>query len=153
MAEAFLACLVQVGATTDESVVGVLQEHALLVAEGFLVSMVIHIFDALEELVAQGDVVAVLGELRHDAFGDGLHLVASLGAEQVAEDGGHSVEQGSRTFEGLDGVCEGGFFGILYDGFYLLVVYLHSLEDGRFEVFRLYQVEGCCPVWGIKYVQ
>ena len=139
-----------VGAATHESFVCLLQQSHLLGVEVEALALVVDGLDALEEFGVEGDVVAVGRQLGGDLFGYGLHLVAVFAFAKVEKDAGDFVEQFAAVLVGLDGVLEGGCFGVVDDGVDFGCLLLHAFLEGGHVVLgldfpKIGNFIGCAP--------
>ena len=137
--ESLLCVGLERGAVPFEGFIYAVEQHLLLASE-FSV-MFADMLHASEQFLVEQDAVAVLGEHGRELGSQHVHLVVSMGAEQVEE-----VAFGLVIVVD-DGVFEGGLVGIVcqqFDGFVLLA---HAFEYGRLEVGCRDAVEGDAIVW------
>ena len=141
--ESLLCVGIERGAVPFEGFIYAVEQHLLLASE-FSV-MFADMLHASEQFLVEQDAVAVLGEHGRELGSQHVHLVVSMGAEQVEEDVCSACQQFVCAWQ--DGVFEGGLVGIVcqqFDGFVLLA---HAFEYGWLEVGCRDAVEGDAIVW------
>ena len=72
----------------------------------FRSAVVVDIFHFLPQMLVEGDIVAVLRQLRRDAHGYLVHLIVAVGGEQGEKRVKHSVEHLAGIVEGDNGVVK-----------------------------------------------
>ena len=135
------------GAVAGEVLVGLFEQHALLLREAS--GVFVDGLHAFEELLVERDVVLQFGQFGLHAQRDLLQLVRGLGAEHVEEDPLDAREQRAALFEGDDRIDERRFFGIVDDGRHLGPRAGDSGIEGRFIVFEFDLREGRRGVGGL----
>ena len=105
-----------------------------------------HLLDALEQLLVETDVEAVLAHHWLQFFTEGEHLVGAIALVQVVEDAGYAVQETATVVKSSDCVLESGSFGIVDDSVNLLVMLLDASLECRLIMLGLEFVEGECTV-------
>ena len=132
----------EVGASTHEHAVGVVEEGGLFGREGEGGAVVVDLLDTGKQLRVEGDAVAVFREAWGDALGNGLHLGGGAGRVEVEKDGGDGVKAGACGIERLDGVGKGGRLGVGGDALHIGLGFTDGSVEGGFVMFEADGFEG-----------
>ena len=109
--------------------------------------VLVDIFDALEELRVQADVVGMAGEDRTHLLCQGLHFVVALSTQQVEEHRAGPVQQVIVMLASLDlilrndGILECRLLGVIDNLVDLLVLTAYTFHHRFLEIGKLYLVE------------
>ena len=137
LAETLLLAGWHVGTSTHKALVLLLQQSHLLAVEAEAVALVVDLLDASKEGRIEGDIVLVLGEQRGNLLGYGIHSVVVLALAEVEEDTAYLLEKGSTILVSLDGVGEGGRFGVVDDAVDFSLLAQHAFLEGGHVVLGL----------------
>ena len=139
-------------AVAGEALVALLEQHLVLLREEPS-RMLVDGLHAGEELGVERDVVLERRQTGLHLGGDALHLLRSVGAQQVVEDTRDAVEQRALTLERHDRILEGGFGGVVHNRLDFGPRAGDGGIEGRFIVFELDFREGRRGVGGIPLDQ
>ena len=142
LAQAGFLVLGQVDAGTLEAFVQFFRQAGFLTRQTERIAVVVHVFDALEQTLVEGDVVVVGGEQRGNFLGNGIQSVVGIGFGDVEEDHRYPGEQVAGVFVGQHRIFKGGRFGVGHDRVDLGTVLLDAFQESRLVVFVGDPVEG-----------
>ena len=153
LAQARLGLLIEVGATSHEVLVGLVEQAVLLGCELEIVAAVIHSLHPLEELFVEQDVVLVVREAGVDLPGQLLQPLARVRFVEIDEDEIRPLQQPARPLQRLDGVGKARVRGIARDLRHLVGFGHHRRFEGRQKVLLPDLVKRRRPEWGIPVAE
>ena len=118
-----------------------------------LVEVVVHIVDALPQLLVQRHAVAMLGDFRSHALRDSHERVVGIGREHGIEHSQHTVEHFARALKRHDGVLKGGGRLLVGNSLDFGTVTFHSLDNSLLVVGSSDAVEGYSAVSSLKRLE
>ena len=83
-------------------------------------------------------------QLRHNTLCYGLHFIVGLCTQQITENSRYLVQSCTRFFQSHNGVVETRRFRVVDDSLYFLIMFLHTLFDGRLIMLGFNQMKRCC---------
>ncbi|MPM21334.1 hypothetical protein SDC9_67778 [bioreactor metagenome] len=116
-----------------------------------LTAFVINRFDALEKLLIQHDVVAVLRQFRGHFLSQLLHRVVCIGFAQVVKNRTYACQHFATGIKFRQRVVKRSFVLIIYNGVNLEFLQTHSFFESRFVMFEFDLVEGRNAKLSIKF--
>ena len=145
LAPTFAGLALQGGTCLEITVVTMFQQSLLLGGQSLKVLGIIFVpyaLHALEELLVQRDVEAMLAQDGLHLLGQGQHVVCAVAFYDVVCHAQDLTQQVARIFQRLDGVLEGRFLGVVDNGGNLLVLQFDALQHSWLVVLGLDFVEG-----------